>query len=243
MDSRLIQSIQEAAIAAFPHEACGFVLAGKAKPEVMVCRNVAESPTTEFVIHEQDYLTAWDHHTVIGVWHTHVDSSPRASDADLAGCENSGMPWFILAVHQRLDGLWDFDGPVTIQPTGFEMPYIGRPYLWKTFDCWTLVRDWYRREHGIILGERPRVERYWEQGYNLLGDNWESEGFFLVNTDEYLAGDVLLLGSPIHNSVVLCLGGSRLLYHFQGRLSRTEELDARMLKLVKLHLRHKEIRC
>ena len=243
MDNRLIQAVQEAAIASYPREACGFVLAGKSKPEVMVCRNVAESPTTEFVIHDQDYLEAVEQHTVIGVWHTHVNTSPRASDGDMAGCENSGMPWFILSVRKLDSGQWDFDGPVTIQPTGFEMPYIGRPYLWKTFDCWTLVRDWYRREHGILLRDRPRVERYWEQGYNLLGDNWEAEGFFPVSTDDHRAGDVLLLGSPIHNSVVLCLGENRVLYHFQGRLSRTEELDSRMRKLVALHLRHKEIRC
>ncbi|WP_255344084.1 NlpC/P60 family protein, partial [Acinetobacter baumannii] len=44
----------------------------------------------------------------------------------------------------------------TISPTGYEAPYEGRPYVYGSFDCWTLCRDFYLREFGIELRDYPR---------------------------------------------------------------------------------------
>jgi cell wall-associated NlpC family hydrolase len=60
-------------------------------------------------------------------------------------CNATGLPWVIV-------------NPKTEQwggctPKDFELPYVGREFAFGVVDCYALVRDWYRRELGVILAD------------------------------------------------------------------------------------------
>jgi cell wall-associated NlpC family hydrolase len=44
-------------------------------------------------------------------------------------------------------------------------------------DCYTLVRDWYRREAGIELPDFERADDWWNQGQDLYMQQFAQAGF------------------------------------------------------------------
>src|SRR5687768_11362599 len=103
----------------YPREACGVVISVGRKAEVVACNNVAQDPINYFVMDAEDYANAADRGKVIGIWHTHTDRSAQPSEADLVGCENSGVPWYILSVCRDENDKFVFDGPTITKPSGF----------------------------------------------------------------------------------------------------------------------------
>jgi len=50
--------------------------------------------------------------------------------------------------------------------------YENRPFIHGIFDCYTLIRDFFRREHNILLPTNiQRTWEWWLQGENLYLDN------------------------------------------------------------------------
>jgi proteasome lid subunit RPN8/RPN11 len=243
MDSvKMVEDMRAQSIAAYPQEACGLVVGLAGKPRALPCKNVSAHPEQQFELDPEDYARISDTETILGVWHSHVNISPVATEADRVGCENSELPWYIISIKKLETGEYDFDGPTVIEPCGFEMSYLERPYVWGVLDCYSLVRDWYKREYGIVIRDYPRKEQYWATGEDLLGDNWESEGFIKLVDEQPVKGDVFLLSSEskIMNSIMIYMGDGTALHHPHGRLSRIEVYGGYWLKHTVLHLRHKE---
>lgn len=235
--------IKEAAAAAYPNEACGLIVRRGAKSVTVVCSNVSETPKTHFVMDVRDYAKAADQGEVIGVWHTHVEQSNKASDADLAGVENSELPWYIVSVFKAGDE-FIFEGPNVVEPSGHETPYLERPYAFGVLDCWSLVRDYYRREFGIKLGDYPRIEYFWQHGFNFFGENWKKEGFVKMIDAEPKVGDLFIIQTAPENPnhIAVYVGEEQILHHCHGRLSKRDIYGGYWLKHTVLHLRH-ESKC
>jgi hypothetical protein len=128
--------------------------------------------------------------------------------------------------HQLLlPAYWDTEGA----------PYEGRPYQLDQFDCYSLVRDWMAREHGIAM--EPLTDSPARLANQMLTD-----GAFVTNPEiarwERVAipqpGDGILFamtqdddhtpGAANHAGVYL--GDGRFLHHFANRLSCAVTLDA-----------------
>lgn len=222
----LLDAIQQHGAACYPSEACGVVIRKGNKSLALPCKNVSDTPRTHFVMDVSDYSAAADQGEVIGIWHTHVETSSRPSDADRVGCENSEVPWYVVGVFKAGEG-FRFDAMTTLEPSGFELPYLERPYAFGVLDCWSLVRDYYRREYNIALGDYPRIERFWAKGCDFFGDesNWEREGFVTLIDELPKEGDLFLMqtdntGNPNH--VAIYIGNDMILHHSYGRLSMRE---------------------
>lgn len=242
MSNDLISFIQEEGARQYPNEACGLVVRVGKKSVPVACKNVAENPQQHFVMDVRDYAAASDMGEIIGIWHTHVEIPPTPSDADKMGCENSELPWFIVSVYKAEEG-YNFSEMTITEPSGFELAYLERPYAFGVLDCWSLVRDYYRREFNIKLGDYPRIERFWANGYNFFGENWKNEGFVqLVNDEEPRTGDLFLIqtdGSGNPNHIAIYLGDEVILHHCHGRLSRRDIYGGYWHKHTTHHLRHK----
>lgn len=237
----LIDVIREEGARQYPNEACGVVISVGKRSVAIPCGNIATDPHLHFLMNPVDYSAAADRGEVIGIWHTHIEISNRASMADLAGCENSELPWYIVSVMKRSDEFMFSDANV-ISPSGVEFPYVERIYVYGIFDCFTLMRDYYRREFQIKINDRPRTERFWLDGSNVLGDNWIDEGFVKLINQEPAIGDVFLMqtdntGNPSH--IGIYIGNEMMLHHCRGRLSRRDIYGGYWLKHTTLHLRHK----
>lgn len=84
------------AAAEFPREACGVVVAGR----YMACRNIASHPEKDFVLNPVDYARAALTGRVEVIVHSHPQGGP-ASQADLAACMHTRLPWHIYSMPDR----------------------------------------------------------------------------------------------------------------------------------------------
>ena len=206
------EAATEHARAEYPREACGLVVVVKGRARYWPCRNIAET-NEQFVVDPRDYAAAEDSGEVVGVFHSHPASGANPSEADLVGCERSGVEWHILAWPS---GVWR-----SLKPSGYVAPLVGREFHHGVLDCYSLVRDWYRQERGVDLIDFDRSDVWWERGQNLYVEGYEAAGFRAVDPAEMSHGDVLLMQiqSPVPNHAAVYLGDGMILHHLYGRLS------------------------
>lgn len=238
----MVATIQEEGARAYPNEACGLVIK-KGKRQVLVtCKNASASPQTHFLIGALERAAITNEGEIVGVWHTHVEASSRPSVVDRAACEDEGVPWYIVGVFKTPDGFSYSEMSITT-PSGFELPYLERPYAFGVLDCFSLVRDFYKRDMGIEIEDGPREEGFWRKGMNPFGEGWEERGFVrLTKREEPQVGDIFLIqttdfGVPDH--IAVYIGNDVILHHCHMKLSRRDIYGGYWQKHTTHHLRHK----
>jgi proteasome lid subunit RPN8/RPN11 len=205
----------EHARAEYPREACGLLVIRKGREVYARCRNIGVG-TDQFVIHPEDYAAADMEGEIVGVVHSHPGTSPEPSQADQVACEASGLPWHIVGIPSE-----DW---VRVEPTGFVAPLVGREWSHGVLDCYSLVRDWFRSERGVLLPNFARFDDWWKRGENLYLDNFSQVGFEAIGFADLRnlqLGDCFLMqvASPVPNHAAVYLGDGLILHHLQGRLS------------------------
>lgn len=242
--------VEEAILAhareAWPEECCGLV-AGDAYHR---CRNIAAEPRHNFEIAPSDYLVATQVHGPIqAVVHSHPESEGAfPSRLDMEGQMQTGVPWGIVSVNAQAayDLFWWGDGvPVP--------PLVGRQFRHGVTDCYSLIRDWFRLERGILLPEFPREDGWWRKGGNDYVEGFGRAGFTCYATgmagkDLVQPGDVILFSlendTPPHHGAVY-LGRGLILHHLasgatRNRLSKREPIGGRVRQATHW-LKHKDI--
>jgi cell wall-associated NlpC family hydrolase len=123
-------------------------------------------------------------------------------------------------------------------------PLIGRPFIHGVYDCYSLIRDFYRTNaysaisdyHGvssILLPEQPRDFGWWDSRNGdgtvtvpktLYTDNFKAAGFRQITLEEMRPGDVFLaqVMAPVTNHGGVYLGRGEIIHHLRGRLSKTD---------------------
>lgn len=197
--------------ACHPRECCGLVVQGQGGLEYVPCRNLAHGDE-EFLISPEDWAEAEDMGEIVAVVHSHPGQEPPApSGADLRAQAIMGIPWIILGTSSaiRVDDL------------------VGRPFVWGTSDCYTLVRDWYFRTRGVELPDWPHELGFWERGGDPFTEHYAEAGFSPVEIQDLVPGDVVLMrvASTVPNHAAVYLGGGRVLHHLMHRTSCIEPLD------------------
>lgn len=216
---------------AFPRESCGLVVVRKGREKYVPCRNVANNKHS-FVIDPEDYANAEDMGAVIKVVHSHPKSAPKPSESDLIGCEKSGLPWII--VNPQNCEHYEFE------PTGYELPLMGRKFQHGVIDCYTFIRDYYKQVLNIDIPDFDRADNWWQGGENLYLDGFESAGFVEVDKDDIQEHDVLLMQviSPVPNHGAIYVGNGKIQHHQVDRLSSEDVYGGWYRKIHTMTLRH-----
>jgi proteasome lid subunit RPN8/RPN11 len=216
----------------FPKESCGLVAVVKGRKRYFACRNLAETPSEHFVLDPEQYAEIEDKGEIVAVIHSHPITNHAPSQADQVACEKSGLPWHIVNPQTEQ---WGY-----CEPKGFELPYVGREFVFGLVDCYSLCRDWYKREMSLDLRDYQRRDRFWLRGENLYLDNFAKEGFRAVPHGDLQWGDAILmqLSSPLPNHAAIYLGDQLILHHAQGRLSSRDVYGGYYWKNTALVLRH-----
>ena len=228
----------------YPKESCGLIVKSGKKSVAIPCGNISSTPENHFLLNPLDYARIADRYEIIGIWHTHIEITNKASDADRAGCESSDLPWLIMNISKK-NGEFQKSDINVISPCGFMLPYVGRPYVFGVLDCYSLVRDYYRKEFGISLKDVPRVESWWTKGYNFCADCFEDCGFVNLSPEQRKrpkVGDLFFIqvSADIPNHVGMYVGDEIMLHHLWGRLSSKDVYGGYYQKHTAYHVRYKD---
>ena len=211
---RIIALAKRHAVECFPEESCGLVVKG----EYIPCENIAKDPLNDFKINTKLYVK--HNKKLEAVIHSHNDF-PHASKKDMQQQIATNVPWGIInVVKGNVMGVWFWGDQLPIQDL------VGRPFAHGIYDCYALVRDYYRKEMNIILPVFPREEGFWRRNDHLFMDNYKEIGFIKVDGDDLKKGDAVLgniLSSVVNHSSVY-IGNGLILHHLNKRLSRPEPL-------------------
>lgn len=216
-----------------PLESCGLVVMDRNVQKYLPCRNINIEPD-RFLINPKDWTDAQDAYDIIAVVHSHVNISPKPSEADRVRIEDGKLPWIIINYPT---------GRYTVsEPCGYEPKYVGRPFIHGVLDCYALIRDYYRREFGIILDDYDRDDEWWLKGQNMYLDNFASQGF--VDQSQFAVpqiGDVILMqiGSPVPNHGAIYYADGQILHHLTNKLSNRTVYGGYWRKSTTHILRHK----
>ncbi|AVY67154.1 C40 family peptidase [Xanthomonas translucens] len=238
MEHATLQAIQAHAMAEYPRECCGLIVATADGERYFACRNTATTPSEHFRLTGKDHAAAADQGEVLALVHSHPNAPAAPSDADRLQCEMSEITWHIVSVGQ-VDGAPECGDVQTIQPCGYVAPLIGRQFAHGVLDCYTLLRDFYARELGIQLRDYPRDDEWWKRGENLYEKHFREEGFSEI-ADEPRRGDVFLMQirSEEMNHAGVYLGDGQMLHHLHGRLSEQVPYGGYWLQRTTKVIRH-----
>lgn len=234
MNDKLLAEIRSHAERDFPRESCGLVIVVKGRKRYIPCRNIAES-NEHFVIDATDQSNAEDLGEIVMVVHSHCNLPAIPSQADLVGCERSGVPWLIVN--------WPTGAVYEFEPTGYIAPLYGRVFEHGVLDCYSFIKDYYAQVLSITLPEANRPDEWWlKEGYNLYIDNYKSAGF-VVADGEIKQNDVLLMrvSSPVPNHGAVYLGDGLIGHHQMGRLSSKDVYGGYAQKVTVMTLRHSSL--
>ena len=216
----------------FPLESCGLVVVVKGRRRYFPCENIAKTKHEHFIMNPLDYAAAEDAGEIVGVIHSHPKTSPNPSQADRVACEKSNLPWYIVNPSTEV---WGY-----CEPNGFELAYVGREFVFGLSDCYSLCRDWYKREMGLNLKDYERRDEWWLSGQDLYLENFANEGFYEIPLRVLQRGDALLMkftaAVPTHAAIYI--GDQMILHHMQGRLSSRDILGSYYLERTVKALRH-----
>lgn len=215
-----------------PRESVGLVYILKGREKYYECSNLAETPDEHFVLDPSDYLKCEEQGQITGIIHSHPTTNHYPSAADLVACEKSGLPWHV--VNPETEN-WGY-----CEPSGYELPFVGRPFFHGVVDCYTLLQDFYKKELNITMGDYHRRDKWWDKGENMYLDNFKKEGMREVDMDALKYGDILLmkLDSDVPNHGAIYLGEMIILHHVQGRLSSRDVYGGYYQKVTEVCLRH-----
>lgn len=220
-----------------PLECCGLIVRVDGIELYWPCRNTCIE-RGRFVLDPRDWVEAEETGEILKVVHSHVYRDPVPTDADRVGCAASGLPWLIVS--------WPTGQTCElILPHGFEAPLVGREFVWGTFDCFTLVRDYYRTELGILIDNFGGYEHnFCEIGQDLYLNRYKAAGFVEVEIDDFRRHDVVLMQIGATNVVghaAVYLGGEQIMHHVLGRLSCRAPYGGMWRNATRKILRHESL--
>jgi proteasome lid subunit RPN8/RPN11 len=242
MQSETIEAIRAHAERGYPRESCGLLAVVKGRERYMPCANAAQG-TEHFVLPAEEYAAVEEQGEIVAVVHSHPDAPAKPSQADLVSCEASGLPWHIVRV-DLIDGAPKASELVTIEPSGYTAPLVGRQFSHGVLDCYQLIVDWYARERGVTLPQFSRADEWWNDGKSdLYTEGFPKAGFVKLPDGAPLeAGDVILMqirarnGVPNHAGIYL--GDGLMLHHLYGRLSSRDLYGGWYLESTRAVLRY-----
>lgn len=243
MQQSTLQAIQAHAVAEYPRECCGLVVATSDGEAYVPCRNLAETPSEHFRLPGDDYAAAEDRGEVVAVVHSHPNAAATPSDADRTMCEASCLRWHIVSVGLDDSGVPAAADLQSIEPSGYLAPLVGRQFVHGVLDCYTLVRDFYGRELGVRLNQYERQDEWWNKGQDLYSmDRLLAEGFQPI-TGELQRGDMILMQirSTVPNHAGVYLGDGQMLHHMHGRLSERVPYGGMWAERTRYIVRHLEV--
>lgn len=235
MKEKIKEEIFRHAREEFPRECCGLIVQINKNVKYIRCKNVAANPIEDFEIAPEEYASVEDLGEIIRVVHSHCGDNVTTvpSAADIACCNESGMPWIIVS--------WPEGDYRELLPK--DPPLLGRPFALGSYDCWGLIMAWHK-EQGITLNDWRVPYPWWESGKEQRYlDNWYAEGFREVLKPVPGCMVIMQVSAPVANHAGIILENDMLLHHLYGQLSNITPYGGYWRERTVKIVRHKDLKC
>lgn len=217
LTQKTIEEIKSHANEIYPEECCGVVVRKGRKQIVVRAENEhPDDKTKYFKIPAQTYkdcVKKYDE--IIAIYHSHPDGPGNFTYHDIAVSEVLEVPIIMM---EWPKGNYIFHSP----KQGGNIPYTQRPFILGILDCYTLMRDYFRRELTIELPALQVPYEWWKKGENLYLDNIEKFARRIPGIKDLKKNDVILMcieaDVPEHGAIYT--GDGKILHHMMGKLSR-----------------------
>lgn len=225
----VLQASKKHAEAEFPKESVGFVVDNEYVP----VKNSHKDPEHHFKV--SPTVIAKYGNKIQAIIHSHnVTVNPETgkpvhdpfpSYNDMVTQISWNIPFGIQLINDAGSGniLWwgyeDKDIP----------PLEGRPYIHGVYDCFSLLRDYFRVECNIHLPDFPRHDSWWDRDdcpNNLYLDHVEQYAY-KIDVKDLQQHDVVLLciRSKVPNHAVVYEGGDVGIHHLTFAASKRESMS------------------
>ena len=211
-DKKIINDLFEV----YPEEGCGLLINKRGKIIWKFCKNIADDKKETFQIDPKEYVEARLSGDIYAIVHSHPDISCEPSEADIKASDHLGIPYIIYSLPDAEKFVYT--------PKKLSNSLLGREYDFGNYDCWSLVRDYYRQELDIELPMLEFEDDWWEKGLNYFKDLPDSFGFQKVSSPQKHDVIIFNMMSPIGNHCGIYLDEGVFLHHAVNRLSCRESL-------------------
>lgn len=233
MNEQIKAQIKAHALRESPNECCGIVaINGFGEVKVFECENLARNKVGRFAIDPKKNIEAEKFGHIVCFYHSHASEflnpdNDKFSKEDIDISYESCIP-ALLYVHPQ--DTWHYSQPSTYVPRAL----LGRAFVWGIWDCYSLVKDYFKINKKISMGHYFPPENASPSsnfGYEALVNN---ENFHEVPVEEMKKDDVILfkIKSEFINHSAVYLGGNEFLHQPINRISSTGLLDDRYLKYI-----------
>lgn len=209
------------ALEEFPKEAVGIIQ----NDDYIPLKNLSARPEETFEINPAVYLAYAHKAEIQALVHSHNDF-PHASKADAELQMKLNIPFGIVNINNS-EPDWMFWGDsLPIQDL------IGRPFHFNVYDCFRLVRDYYRML-GIIIPNKAREFNFWNTTKGSLLEDIKDFKCYEIELKDVREHDVLLysISGNMIDHIAVVSKNQQVIHHFVGKLSKRYSLANQMNKI------------
>ena len=148
LDDNVKNKIQRHALQNAHEECCGIILLRSGELTAFECQNIAKEKSRKFEISPLEYLKASGCGNIVGFYHSHISENDKITLVDKHYSEGFKLPIILYSVTKDS---FDF-----YNPRGCLIEYIGRDFKIGENDCFTLARDYFKKELDVLIGDYER---------------------------------------------------------------------------------------
>lgn len=143
-----------------------------------------------------------------------------------------------IVIYSRGSKLYDFSIPFDFYNA---TPYTGRPFIHQKWDCFTLLRDYYKNELNIEMPPVQYFDEWWNKGEDFYMQTSGVAGFYPVTSLQKYDIIAMRLNSHVFNHAAIYLGDNKILHHIGGKFSCIETIRPAYMRMLFGYFRHKDL--
>jgi proteasome lid subunit RPN8/RPN11 len=202
----------------YPREGCGLISVQKGKKVWIPCSNVAKGEE-DFIIDSNQYIEAMKFGDIIGIVHSHPNTSSTPSAFDIDCCNVMGIPYYIFS-YPEMD-------LTVLEPENTIVDLYGKEYIFGIQDCFEACRQFLKTKNINIKNRAAFEDNWWTKGLNYFSPELIKEwGFNPIDLNNVKELDIIVFQvmEEVPNHCGVYLGDDIFYHHAFNRLSCRENL-------------------
>lgn len=229
LTTQIKSTIKKYALKEKPDEVCGLIISSGNFVSIYPCKNISSNKKVRFELSPLDYVRALDDggNKVLGIFHSQENKNLSVLDV----LNSMGHKIYSVVYSWKYDEFYE----ITNQHVKYKQ-YIGKEFEIGKNDCFSIIRDFYKKEYNININDYFRDDKWYKKNPNIIKENFEKEGGIEVKFEDIKEGDVIIFS---FGHFAIYLGENLILHAPRDKYSNIEYLNDSYKNRISLILRHK----